>query len=125
MDNLERAIESSTDDSVNSVILEGVEMTLKEIYKVLETFNLKCLDAKGKTLQDVSRIGLRIAPLKSDNTPNLSSQVTFDVADVGQVEGAHMASLIRNPVSGWEVKAVGEAAGNLSEVAVSCGLAVS
>ncbi len=49
MDNLERAIESSTDDSANSVIIEGVEMTLKEIYKVLEKFNLKSLDAEGKT----------------------------------------------------------------------------
>ena len=48
MDNLERAIESSTDDSVNSGLIEGVEMTLKEIYKVLDTFNLKCLEAEGK-----------------------------------------------------------------------------
>ena len=48
MDNLERAIESSSDDSANSVIIEGVEMTLKEIYKVLDTFNLKCLEAEGK-----------------------------------------------------------------------------
>lgn len=48
MDNLERAIESSTDDSANSGIIEGVEMTLKEIYKVLEKFNLKCLESEGK-----------------------------------------------------------------------------
>ena len=48
MDNLERAVESSTDDSANSGILEGVEMTLKEIYKVLEKFNLKCLESEGK-----------------------------------------------------------------------------
>lgn len=48
MDNLERAIESSTDDAANSGIIEGVEMTLKEIYKVLERFNLKCLESEGK-----------------------------------------------------------------------------
>lgn len=48
MDNLERAVESSTDGSANSGIIEGVEMTLKEIYKVLEKFNLKCLESEGK-----------------------------------------------------------------------------
>jgi len=49
MDNLERAIESSaTDDKANKGILEGVEMTLNEIYKVLEKFNLKPLESDGK-----------------------------------------------------------------------------
>lgn len=49
MDNLERAMESSTDDNVNSGLIQGVEMTLKEIYKVLEKFNLKLLESEGKT----------------------------------------------------------------------------
>ncbi len=48
MDNLERAIESSTEDTANSGIIEGVKMTLAEIYKVLESFNLKCLESEGK-----------------------------------------------------------------------------
>ncbi len=48
MDNLERAVESSANDTANSGIIEGVEMTLTEIYKVLERFNLKCLESEGK-----------------------------------------------------------------------------
>lgn len=48
MDNLERAIESSGDDSANAGIVEGVDMTLREIYKVLEKFNLKSLEAEGQ-----------------------------------------------------------------------------
>jgi len=48
MDNLERAVESSTKEDASSGIIEGVEMTLKEIYKVLENFNLKCLESEGK-----------------------------------------------------------------------------
>ncbi len=48
MDNLERAVESSNNDTANSGIIEGVEMTLTEIYKVLEKFNLKCLESEGK-----------------------------------------------------------------------------
>lgn len=49
VDNLERAIESSGNDgNANKSIVEGVEMTLKEIFKVLEKFNLKALDSEGK-----------------------------------------------------------------------------
>jgi len=48
VDNLERAVETSADheDAVNC-ILEGVDMTLKEILKVLEKFAVKALDAVG------------------------------------------------------------------------------
>jgi len=48
IDNLERAVETSADheDAVNC-ILEGVDMTLKEILKVLEKFAVKAVDAVG------------------------------------------------------------------------------
>lgn len=49
IDNLERAVESSgTDKNSNKGIIEGVEMTLREIYKVLERFNLKALESEGQ-----------------------------------------------------------------------------
>lgn len=49
VDNLERAIESSGNDgNSNKGIIEGVEMTLNEIFKVLEKFNLKPLESEGK-----------------------------------------------------------------------------
>jgi len=48
VDNLERAIETSADheDAVNC-ILEGVDMTLKEILKVFEKFAVKAVAAVG------------------------------------------------------------------------------
>jgi len=48
VDNLERAVDTSADheDAVNC-ILEGVDMTLKEILKVLEKFAVKAVDAVG------------------------------------------------------------------------------
>jgi len=48
VDNLERAMETSADheDAVNC-ILEGVDMTLKEISKVLEKFAVKAVEAVG------------------------------------------------------------------------------
>jgi molecular chaperone GrpE len=49
IDNLERAIESSSiDDKANKSVVEGVEMVLKEFFKVLEKFNLKSLDSDGE-----------------------------------------------------------------------------
>jgi molecular chaperone GrpE len=49
VDNLERAVESSGSDQKQvQAIVEGVKMTLKEIYKVLERFNLKSLESEGK-----------------------------------------------------------------------------
>lgn len=49
IDNLERAVESSGNDAnANKGIVEGVEMTLREIFKVLENFNLKPLESQGK-----------------------------------------------------------------------------
>jgi len=48
VDNLERALETSADhDDAVSCILEGVDMTLKEIFKVLEKFAVKAVDAVG------------------------------------------------------------------------------
>lgn len=49
IDNLERAVESSgADKTANKGIVEGVEMTLREIYKVLERFHLKALESEGR-----------------------------------------------------------------------------
>jgi len=48
VDNLERAMETQGDhEDAVSCILEGVDMTLKEIFKVLEKFAVKAVDAVG------------------------------------------------------------------------------
>ncbi len=49
VDNLERAIQSTSNDnqSANGVI-EGVEMTLKALHKIFEKFSVKFIDAVGK-----------------------------------------------------------------------------
>jgi molecular chaperone GrpE len=49
VDNLERAIASSGEDQkANSSILDGLEMTLKEMLKILEKFNVQPIESKGK-----------------------------------------------------------------------------
>ncbi len=50
VDNLDRAIESSSNDKhADSSMLEGVNMTLKEILKVFEQFGVKSFESVGKT----------------------------------------------------------------------------
>ncbi|RLB84816.1 MAG: nucleotide exchange factor GrpE [Deltaproteobacteria bacterium] len=50
IDNLDRAIESSSDhDHSNSSLVEGVNMTLKEILKIFEQFGVKPFESLGKT----------------------------------------------------------------------------
>jgi len=50
IDNLDRAIESSNDDKhVNSSVVEGVNMTLKEILKIFEQFGIKPFESVGET----------------------------------------------------------------------------
>ncbi len=50
IDNLDRAIETaSSDEQTNSSVVEGVSMTLKEILKVFEQFNVKGFESLGKT----------------------------------------------------------------------------
>ena len=50
VDNLDRAIESSSNDKhTDRSMLEGVNMTLKEILKVFEQFNVKPFESLGKT----------------------------------------------------------------------------
>ena len=56
VDNLERAISSTdVDKGVNSeaCVIEGVEMTLNEILKVLKKFNVTPIEAKGKPFDPV------------------------------------------------------------------------
>jgi molecular chaperone GrpE len=49
VDNLERALQAcTTDDEANRQVIEGVEMTLREILKVLEKFVVKPIDSLGK-----------------------------------------------------------------------------
>jgi len=47
VDNLERALSSSA-SSQNSAVIQGVEMTYKDIVKLFEAFNVKPVDAQGK-----------------------------------------------------------------------------
>ncbi len=49
VDNLDRAIESSSnDDHAQNSVVEGVNMTLKEILKVFEQFNVRPFESLGK-----------------------------------------------------------------------------
>ncbi len=45
VDNLERAVESSSDKCENGQLLEGVDLTLKEILKVFEKFSVNPIEA--------------------------------------------------------------------------------
>ena len=50
VDNLDRAIESSSNDKqTDSSVVEGVSMTLKEIMRVLEQFSMKPFESIGET----------------------------------------------------------------------------
>jgi molecular chaperone GrpE len=50
VDNLDRAIESSSNDNhANSSVVEGVNMTLREILKVFEQYGIKPFESLGKT----------------------------------------------------------------------------
>ena len=54
VDNLDLAIASaSNDQQANSSVVEGVTMTLKEIYKVFEQFGIKPIESIGKTFDPV------------------------------------------------------------------------
>lgn len=54
VDNLERAIESGVrDDSNQSTILEGVEITLKDVLRTLEKHGVKSFDSKGEDFDPV------------------------------------------------------------------------
>ncbi len=48
MDNLERAIDSTKENSDESSLLEGVKLTYKEIIKLFEAFNVKLVEAEEK-----------------------------------------------------------------------------
>ena len=48
VDNLERAMESSIEAKENNQLLEGVDLTIKEILKIFEKFNVKPIEALEK-----------------------------------------------------------------------------
>ena len=49
VDNLERAIASTKENSDKKVLIEGVELTYKEIIKLLETFSVRAVEAENQT----------------------------------------------------------------------------
>ncbi len=49
VDNLERAISSTKENSDEKALIEGVELTHKEIIKLFETFNVKPVEAENQT----------------------------------------------------------------------------
>jgi molecular chaperone GrpE len=50
VDNLELAIESSKDNkNIDKSLIDGLNLTLNEILRVFEKFNVKPIEAKGKT----------------------------------------------------------------------------
>jgi molecular chaperone GrpE len=54
VDSLDLAITSAgNDQQTNSSVVEGVTMTLKEIYKVFEQFGIKPIESIGKTFDPV------------------------------------------------------------------------
>jgi stress response protein SCP2 len=109
------------DDEAIFIYGDKIDANMQEL-RIFVTFH----DAGGRTLRDVSRVGLRIAPLVN-GVPDFGDgkMATFDVRNVGASEGAHMASLIRNSVTGWDIKTVGEQSGNLGQVAAAHGLATT
>ena len=49
VDNMERAINSSKDEgSSNNTLIEGIDMTLKELLKIFEKFSVKQVESLGK-----------------------------------------------------------------------------
>jgi molecular chaperone GrpE len=48
IDNLELALQHSSDDKTSSALAEGVELTLKELKTILERHGLVSIDAQGK-----------------------------------------------------------------------------
>jgi molecular chaperone GrpE len=49
VDNLERALESSGDNGKTDGLAVGIQLTLKEILKILDRFNVKAIEALGKS----------------------------------------------------------------------------
>jgi molecular chaperone GrpE len=47
LDNLETALKHANDDEASKGLVEGVEITLREFYRILEKFGLKQIEAEG------------------------------------------------------------------------------
>ena len=104
---------NNTIDDDEAIFVRGdlVEEEMSEL-RIFVSFH----DANGLTLEDVSKVSLRIAPLNGD-TPDFNNQAVFDVRECGAGEGAHMATLVRNEVSGWDIITVGQQSGSLANIA--------
>lgn len=96
-----------------------VNDAMKELH-VYVTFH----EAGMRTLKDVKDVTLTIAPLLDDDQPDLSSGkvAKFTVSDIGASKGGHIAIISRNPMGGWDIKAVGEQSGELEQVMIVHGL---
>ena len=71
VDNLDRAIESSSDDDhSNSSVVEGVNMTLKEILKIFEQFGVKPFESLGKIFDPA--LHQAVMQKETDNHPEKS-----------------------------------------------------
>jgi molecular chaperone GrpE len=53
VDNLERAIDSSSGDSNSASIIQGVDLTLQDILKIFEKHSVKPIDSLGKTFDPI------------------------------------------------------------------------
>jgi molecular chaperone GrpE len=76
IDNLDRAIESSNNEKqTDSSMVEGVNMTLKEILKVLEQFGVKRFDSLGDTFDP----GLHQAVMQEETDRHAENSVVKEL----------------------------------------------
>jgi len=76
IDNLDRAIESSNNEKhTDSSMVEGVNMTLKEILKVLEQFGVKRFDSLGNTFDP----GLHQAVMQEETEEHTENSVVKEL----------------------------------------------
>ena len=76
IDNLDRAIESSSNDKqVNNSVVEGVNMTLKEILKVFDQFGIKPFESLGKTFDP----GFHQAVMQEETENHLDNTVSKEL----------------------------------------------
>lgn len=68
IDNMERAISSATQDKGDvKILLEGIEMTHREMLRILEMFNVKSVDSEGQSFDPAFHQA--VTQLESDEHP--------------------------------------------------------
>jgi len=83
VDNLERAMESSIEAKENNPLLEGVDLTLKEILKIFEKFNVKPIEALEKEFDPAVHQAVLQEPSEAhpDNTVIREFQKGYTIHD--------------------------------------------